>query len=111
MKMFYLEVTFRHGNPMAAYLYLPRLPKDKSHQTSKTEPGMIIDYTAGGKPIGIEITAPAKVTVTDLNQVLASLGMPELTTADVAPLKAARQMEVAEQIMWEDRGILEALAK
>ncbi len=91
MKSSYLEVTFRHGLPMAAYLYLPRSPEDKSHRTSKIEPGMIIDYTVGGTPIGIEITAPAKVTVAKLNQILANLGAPEVTTADVAPLKTAYQ--------------------
>ena len=26
MKSSYLEVTFRHGHPLAAYLYLPRQP-------------------------------------------------------------------------------------
>ena len=74
---------------MAAYLYLPRSPEDKSHRTVKIEPGMIIDYAVNGAPIGIEITAPAKVMVADLNQVLASLGAPELTKADIEPLKAA----------------------
>jgi len=88
MKAPYLEVTFRHGHPMAAYLYLPHSPGEKSHRTSKVYPGMIIDYTANGKPIGIEITAPVKVTVSDLNRILVNLGVQKLTIADVAPLKA-----------------------
>jgi hypothetical protein len=50
---------------------------------------MIIDYTKDGKPIGVEITAPTKITATDLNRVLDSLGLPFITDADVAPLKAA----------------------
>ncbi len=50
---------------------------------------MIIDYGEDGKAIGIEITAPTKVTVNDLNRVLASLGATALTADDVAPLKAA----------------------
>ena len=29
MKSSYLEVTFRRGRPLAAYLYLPRQPTDK----------------------------------------------------------------------------------
>ncbi len=90
MKESYLEVTYRHGRPLAAYLYLPRTTKDKSHRTSKADPGMIIDYAETGKPIGIEITAPSKVTVDDLNRVLAGLGAPELTSDDIAPLKAAK---------------------
>jgi uncharacterized protein YuzE len=89
MKNPYLEITYRHGRPLAAYLYLPRAPGDKSHRTSKAEPGMVIDYTEAGKPIGIEITAPSKVTIDDLNRVLAGLGMAALTSEDVAPLKAA----------------------
>ena len=31
----YLEVTYRHGRPLAAYLYLPRRPGQKSFRTSK----------------------------------------------------------------------------
>ncbi|MEI7869507.1 MAG: DUF2283 domain-containing protein [Candidatus Methylumidiphilus sp.] len=89
MKEPYLEVTYRRGHPMAAYLYLPRATKDKSHRTARADPGMIIDYTEDGKPIGIEITAPKKVSVNDLNRVLSSLGASVLTSDDVAPLKAA----------------------
>jgi uncharacterized protein YuzE len=89
MKQPYLEVSYRHGRPMAAYLYLPRTTKDKSHTTSTADPGMIIDYAEDGRAIGIEITAPSKVTVNDLNKVLTSLGASALTANDVAPLKAA----------------------
>ena len=89
MKEPYLEVTYRRGHAMAAYLYLPRATKDKCHRTSKADPRMIIDYTEDGKLIGIEITAPSKVSVNDLNRVLTSLGASVLTSEDVAPLKAA----------------------
>lgn len=89
MKTPYLEITYRHGRPIAAYLYLPRSPGDKSRRTSKADPGMIVDYAEDGKPIGIEITAPSKVTVSDLNRVLADLGAAALTSEDVAPLMAA----------------------
>lgn len=89
MKNPYLEITYRRGRPLAAYLYLPRAPGDKSHRTAKADPGMVIDYTEAGKPIGIEITAPSKVTVDDLNRVLAGLGAAALTSEDVAPLMAA----------------------
>jgi uncharacterized protein YuzE len=89
MKNPYLKVTYRHGKAIAAYLYLPRSHGEKVRRTSKADPGMIIDYTDTGKPIGIEITAPSKTTVNDLNRVLAELGMQELTADDAAPLKAA----------------------
>jgi hypothetical protein len=85
----YLEVTFRHGRPMAAYYYLPRRPNDKSHRTKRVEPGMVIDFRRDGKPIGIEILAPDKLTLTMFNRVLRDLGLSPLKRADLAPLKAA----------------------
>ena len=69
MKNAYLEVTFRHGRPLAAYLYLPRRPSDKSYRTEKAAPGLVIDFNRSGKPIGIEITAPAKLSAAALNRV------------------------------------------
>jgi uncharacterized protein YuzE len=89
MKSSYLEVTFRRGRPLAAYLYLPRKPTDKSYRTERAEPGLVIDYNRGGKPIGIEITAPGKLSAPALNRVLRRLGLPALTRADLAPLRAA----------------------
>lgn len=89
MKTSYLEVTFRHGQPLAAYLYLPRRPTDKSHRSERVEPGLVIDFNRSGKPIGIEITAPAKLSASALNRVLRRLGLPTVTRADLAPLRAA----------------------
>jgi len=89
MKDSYLEVTFRRGRPLAAYLYLPRQPKDKSYRTERVKPGLVIDYTRQGKPIGIEITAPAELSASALNRVLRRLGVPVVTRADLAPLRAA----------------------
>ncbi len=54
----YLEVTFRHGRVVAAYYYLPRPPGQKSYRTEEIQPGILVDYSRGGRPIGIEITAP-----------------------------------------------------
>lgn len=85
----YLEVTFRHGRPLAAYYYLPRDPTDKSRRTKRVEPGLVIDFTRDGKPIGIEILAPDKLTLAVFNRVLRETGFPPLKRADLAPLKAA----------------------
>jgi len=89
MKWPYLEVTFRHGRPLAAYLYLSRAPGDRSRRTTPAGVGMIIHYTEAGKPIGIEITDPEQVTIAELNGVLASLDAPALAAEDIAPLRAA----------------------
>ena len=89
MKSSYLEVTFRRGRPLAAYLYLPRASGDKSDHVEQAASGLLVDYTADGKPIGIEITAPAQVGIAELNRVLADLHAPTVTNEDIAPLRAA----------------------
>jgi hypothetical protein len=85
----YLEVMFRHGRAIAAYYYLPRNPKDKSRRTKRVEPGLVIDFARDGRPIGIEILAPNKLTLTTFNRVLRDLGFPLLKRVDLAPLMAA----------------------
>ena len=89
MKNRYLEVTFRRGRPLAAYLYLPRDAGDKSCRTSKADPGLIVDWDESGRPIGIEITAPARLTVAAINELLKQLGLAQMEDADLAPLRAA----------------------
>ncbi len=64
MKEGYLEVTYRRGKPLAAYFYLPRDTRQKSVRKQRVEPGLIIDLSADGQPLGIEITAPTEVTLT-----------------------------------------------
>lgn len=88
MKEPYLEVTFRHGRPIAAYYYLPREANQKSARTRRVEPGLVIDFTSDGQAIGIEITTPTKVSLAALNAVLRELGQPPASQADLAPLAA-----------------------
>ena len=89
MKQSYLEVTFRRGRPIAAYYYLPRRPGQRSYRSVRIEPGMVVDLGRGGKPIGIEITAPGLVSAAMFNRVLKQFGLPAANSADLAPLKAA----------------------
>ena len=89
MKEAYLEVTFRRGRAIAAYLYLPRQPEEKVARSRKIEPGLVVDFSAGGRPMGIEITAPSQVSLADVNRALAELGLSAMTQADLAPLLAA----------------------
>lgn len=89
MTTHYLEVTFRDGKPFAAYLYLPRRAGDRSARTERREGGVIVDFAADGRPIGLEITSPAQGTLALLNRVLASLNQPPVSSRDLAPLAAA----------------------
>jgi len=49
----------------------------------------VIDFTAEGQAIGIEITAPARMSLAALNAVLKDLGHPPASRADLAPVLAA----------------------
>jgi hypothetical protein len=89
MKEPYLEITFRRGRPIAAYYYLPRHPGQKSYRSVRAGSGIVVDLARGGKPIGIEITAPGLVSQTILNRVLKRYGLPAVKSADLAPLIAA----------------------
>ncbi len=85
----YLEVTFRHGKPLAAYLYLPRNAGQKSYRTKEMSPGLLVDYARGGRAIGIELTDPGRVSLNRVNQVLQEIGQDKLKRADLSPLLAA----------------------
>jgi uncharacterized protein YuzE len=88
MRRRYLEVTFRSGRPLAAYLYLPRPSGAKVVRTADAGRGVKIDYEAGGTPIGVEITAPAAITAADLSAILLSIGVDQLEPGEWAPLAA-----------------------
>ena len=89
MKAPYLEVTYHEGHAVAAYFYLARSSGQKSVRTQQVSGGLIIDFAANGKPIGIEITAPEQLTLATLNRVLKELGCAPVRRADLAPLRAA----------------------
>jgi hypothetical protein len=89
MKEPYLEVTFRHGRPMAAYYYLPRIASERSVRSRRVEPGLVVDFAVDGRAIGVEITSPSKVSLAALNAVLQELGQTPANAADLAPVIAA----------------------
>jgi uncharacterized protein YuzE len=89
MKQQYLEVTYRKGKPLAAYLYLPRQLEDRSARCEKVGEDLVIDFTADGRPIGLEIVNPTAVTLAEINAVLERLQQPPMAAGDLAPLAAA----------------------
>lgn len=89
MKHSYLEVTYRKGRVLAAYFYLPRAAGETSVRTEKLDGGLLVDFAADGRPIGIEITSPSHFDLSALNQALSRLGQQPLRAEDLAPLAAA----------------------
>lgn len=89
MKRSYLEITYRHGKPFAAYYYLPRHASDHSAKVEVVDSTYNIDYAVDGRPIGIEIIQPGSVTTANLNAILLRLAVAPAAPADLLPLAAA----------------------
>ena len=80
----YLEITYHRGRPMAAYLYLPRSPDEKSQRVIREGHGLIVDIAEGDRLIGIEIVSPNDVSLAMLNEVLAKYSLPLLERGELA---------------------------
>jgi hypothetical protein len=85
----YLEVTYREGEAVAAYFYLPRRSGDVSARVEQRVPGYLVDWTDDGRPIGIEMPSPSLVTVEGLNRVLSDLHLAPVTPEEVGPVVGA----------------------
>jgi len=88
----YLNVTFRRGRPLAAYLYLRRRPGVQSARTRPLASGVLADYAADGTLIGIELTAPGRITaeiLARIDEALGAAGQEPLAVQEFAPLTAA----------------------
>ena len=86
----HLVVSRREGKPLAAYLYLPRVASERSAKTEQAGEGLLVDYAADGRPIGIEIIAPGIVSIDSVNGLLERLGVEQLQAEEMAELQAAR---------------------
>ena len=89
MSQRYLEITYRRGKPLAAYLYLPRQAGDKSVRVEPHGQRYLVDWTEDGRPIGIEMPSPSQVTLEELNDVLARLHLAPVAPDEVSPLVPA----------------------
>jgi len=88
-----LEVNSRDGKPLAAYLSLPRGPGDTSVQVEPHGDGFLVDRAEDGRPIGIEMPWPSRITVEGLIRVLSELHLDPLLPEEVAPAVAAGPIE------------------
>lgn len=82
----FLEVTYRRGKPLAAYLYLRPRAEGQSKKSIDVGNGMILDLAADGRPIGVEISAPSHFDLELLNEVLAAYGVPPVGEGEIRPI-------------------------
>ena len=71
---------------MAAYLYFRKDSKANVVKTRREADAMLVDFNEAQEPIGIEFIAPSKVTLGNLNQLLASLGQEAASVDELWPL-------------------------
>ena len=88
MKAKTIEVTFRNGRPFAAHLRLEGT-RGACVRTREVTASLLVDLDERGHALGIEILAFDGATIAQINDVLASLGHPPLSPAELAPLRAA----------------------
>ena len=85
-----LQVTYRKSRVFAAYLHLSHMTGERSARTVASPDGLlVVDYSASGRPVGVEITSPQAVPLERLNQLLAELGEAPLAEQDYKPVRAA----------------------
>ena len=82
-------MTYRHGRPIAAYFHLPRQPGDSAVRTDRMEDMLLVDRAAEGRPIGVEITDPARFDPDRFFALLESLGQTAVDRDELRPLVAA----------------------
>ena len=81
----YLEIVFRHGRLIAAYLHCA-LPQFAA-VTRQISPGLILDLDDHGTVLGLEITDPTHADIATIPGLLQPYGI-TLNAADLAPLAA-----------------------
>lgn len=89
MKRVSLKVTYRRGRPIAAYVQLPRQQGDSVASTQRIDEVLLVDRSADGRPIGVEITDPSQFDPELFANLLRSLGQPEIDREELLPLAAA----------------------
>lgn len=86
MKERYFEVTFRNGKSMTAYIYLSHKDSEHSEHTERIRDGIIVDFNYENEIIGIEITAPQKVSMKEINAILSNYRISPMTEKEWGPL-------------------------
>ncbi len=89
-----IEISYRDGKAYAAYLLLATADARANHRkrvyrSVPHEGGYVVDFTRAGIPLGIEVTAPAAVTLAKVNRLLTSLGLAKVSRTVLRPLLAA----------------------
>ena len=84
----YLEVTYRGGKVLAAYLYVNRRPGDTPARSDRRA-DFVVDYSDDGRLIGVELLRLTAVNTSALNDILTAASTPAIGEQELAPLRLA----------------------
>jgi hypothetical protein len=82
-----LQITYKGGKALAAYLSLGSNGKRAVARTEEVSPDLLVDYAADGSPL--EILSPATVTIERVWAVFDELGLDRPPASELSPLPAA----------------------
>ena len=85
----HLEITYRHGAALAAYLRMPRAAGAKVAQTQEISETILADVDAEGRLLGLELLSPSSTTIAEVQAALAEFTVATVSDDDLRPLKAA----------------------
>jgi hypothetical protein len=81
----YLEITFRGGKALAAYLYLDRRAGDTVAE-SQPHGVVVLDFSADRRVIGVEILSPTATSMREVLGVLNSHAVKGVSAEELTPL-------------------------
>ena len=84
-----IEVTYRSGHAIAAYIQLDERSRAACRSTREAAPGLVVDFAGNGRAIGLEVVSPRTATLAAVNRVLRAVGATPLRRIDFAPLRVA----------------------
>ena len=92
-----LKLSCRRGKVLAGYLTLQRRKGDKVARSAKTDTGLVVDYAADGRAVGIEIPNPSQESLQALLSLLDTLGLKD-AEKELPPLRAVLPTRAIHQI-------------
>lgn len=84
-----LQVTYKAGRALAAYLYLAGNGNRQVARSEEAGRDLVVDYGRDGSPVGIEILSPHATTLEDLWSLCDRLGIERPSAEELRPLSVA----------------------
>jgi uncharacterized protein YuzE len=85
MNAFTVQITYRRGKPLAAYIYMPSRGERRSVRTEEVRPNLLIDYAEDGTVLGIEVLS-LKLSSEDIYAAFDHVGLNRPDPRELRPI-------------------------